>query len=52
MLADFFTKPLQGNLFRKFREVIMGHKHIDTLKEISTASPQEHVGKENVQENS
>jgi hypothetical protein len=25
MLADFYTKPLQGNLFRKFRAVIMGH---------------------------
>ena len=23
MVADFFTKPLQGNLFRKFRIVIM-----------------------------
>jgi hypothetical protein len=29
MLADFFRKPLQGNHFRKFREVIMGHKHTD-----------------------
>jgi hypothetical protein len=52
MLADFFTKPLQGSLFRKFREVIMGHKHIDTLKEVPTASPhpgaclkREHTGK-------
>ena len=24
MLADFFTKPLQGNLFMKFRHVVMG----------------------------
>ena len=24
MLADFFTKPLQGNLFKKFRHVVMG----------------------------
>jgi len=24
MIADFFTKPLQGNLFRKFRNFIMG----------------------------
>ena len=24
MVADFFTKPLQGAVFRKFREVIMG----------------------------
>ena len=32
MLADYFTKPLQGSLFRKFREIIMGWKHINTLK--------------------
>ena len=24
MVADFLTKPLQGNLFRKFRDVVMG----------------------------
>jgi hypothetical protein len=23
MLADFFTKPLQGAIFRKFRDVIL-----------------------------
>ena len=32
MLADYFTKPLQGSLFNRFREIIMGWKHIDTLK--------------------
>ena len=31
MLADFFTKPLQGNLFRKFRDVVMGYKHVRSL---------------------
>ena len=31
MLADFFTKPLQGSLFRKFRDVVLGYEHIDTL---------------------
>ena len=31
MLADFFTKPLQGELFRKFRQVIMGWKTLDSL---------------------
>ena len=28
----FFTKPLQGNLFRKIRDVVLGYKHVDTLK--------------------
>ena len=31
MLADFFTKPLQGTLFKKFRDVVLGYVHIDTL---------------------
>jgi hypothetical protein len=48
MLADFFTKPLQGNLFRKFREVIMGHKHIDSLKEPMPSPSRERVGKDDL----
>jgi hypothetical protein len=24
-VADFFSKPLQGKLFQKFRKAIMGH---------------------------
>ena len=46
MLADFFTKPLQGELFRRFRDVIMGHKHIDTLLQmfIAKTSSKERVG--------
>ena len=31
MLADYFTKPLQGNVFRRFRDVIMVYKHINDL---------------------
>jgi hypothetical protein len=45
MLADFFTKPLQGGLFRKFREVVLGHKHIDTLKPTTPSPSQERVGR-------
>ena len=33
MLADFFTKPLQGSLFRKFRAVIMGWKPLSALQD-------------------
>ena len=32
MLADFFAKPLQSKLFLKFKEVLMGHKPITSLK--------------------
>jgi Reverse transcriptase (RNA-dependent DNA polymerase) len=35
MLADFFTKPLQGSLFTKFRDVILGYRHVSTLNEAS-----------------
>ena len=28
MLADFYTKPLQGTLFKKLRDVILGYEHI------------------------
>jgi hypothetical protein len=31
MLADFLTKPLQGLLFRMFRDVLLGYRHISTL---------------------
>lgn len=34
----FFTKPLQGALFKRFRDVIMGFKHIDTLKNDTPSS--------------
>ena len=45
MVADFFTKPLQGNLFRKFRALILnlpgehlklvGSDHRSVLKQVS-----------------
>ena len=28
MIADFFTKLLQGNLFKKFRDIVLRYKHI------------------------
>ena len=46
MLGDFFTKPLQGNLFVRFRDVILGYKHVDTLTSTTTTiiPPEERVG--------
>jgi KUP system potassium uptake protein len=44
MLADYFTKPLQGRLFHKFREVIMGWKHISSLKDPVPSPSKERVG--------
>ena len=34
MLADYFTKPLQGSLFRKFRAIIMGWEPLSALQDI------------------
>ena len=46
MVADFFTKPLQGNLFRKFRDVVLGYKHIASLYDMTEQTlAQERVGK-------
>ena len=44
MLADFFTKPLQGSLFRKFRAVLLGLEHTSTLTAPTTSTPEERVG--------
>jgi hypothetical protein len=51
MLADFFTEPLQGHLFQNFREVIMGHKQIDSLKRTMTTTSQERVEKDSLSAN-
>ena len=48
MLADFFTKPLQGSLFRKFRSVLLGHAHVNTLRAHDPQKAnEERVGSEN-----
>jgi hypothetical protein len=45
MLADFFTKPLQGELFKKFKAVLLGHAHVNTLAMKPMVSAEERVGK-------
>ena len=44
MLAGFFMKALQGALFVRFCDVIMGWKHVDTLH-MGPPSTKEHVWK-------
>ena len=44
MLADFFTKPLQGHLFRTFRDVLLGYKHVDSLGLAAPVPNVERVG--------
>eukprot|EP00957_Ditylum_brightwellii_P181620 13834934-Ditylum_brightwellii.AAC.1 len=49
MLADFFTKPLAGALFHRFREVIMGYKPIMALHDVHSVSDKECVVKRDFQ---
>jgi len=52
MLAEFYTKPLQGSLFRTFRDVVMGHKHVDTLlDDEEESSSNERVGSDDPRKN-
>jgi hypothetical protein len=44
MIADFFTKPLQGGLFRKFRDVVMGITTILSLYNVESPPVIKHVG--------
>ena len=45
MIADFFTKPLQGSLFKKLRDAVLGYITIDDLiKERLEKVGQERVG--------
>ena len=34
MLADYFTKPVQGKLFKCLRAVIMGHQPLNWFKTV------------------
>ena len=43
MIADFFTKPLQGFLFRKFRDVILGLTSPSSLNIEKSTTVQERV---------
>ena len=46
MLADYFTKPLQGSLFKRFKDVIMGHKDISSLRSPHIDEMKERVEKQ------
>ena len=49
MVADYFTKPLQGSLFKKFRSIIMGHETLNDL--LCDISMKERVENRNVRGN-
>ena len=52
MLADFFSKPLQGNLFKKFRSVVLGHQPLYILRtHKSSYKLKERVGRCDSREN-
>ena len=44
MIADFMTKPLQGALFRRFRDMIMGVHTLDSMTTSPSAKTKESRG--------
>ena len=53
MIADYFTKPLQGKLFKLFCYLIMVYKHTGDFLEDIESTAKESVGNQNkVTENS
>ena len=44
MIADLFMKPLQGGLFKRLKEVIMGHIEVEEFKARMSITPKERVG--------
>jgi KUP system potassium uptake protein len=51
MLADFFTKPLQGKVFERFRDMVMGRIPVAPVEDPSLAHTpaQERVGSSNLE---
>ena len=45
MIADFMTKPLQGALFRKFRDIVMGADVIKPDIDVRKKKSGNNVGK-------
>mmetsp|Transcript_13911 Transcript_13911/g.26194 ORF Transcript_13911/g.26194 Transcript_13911/m.26194 type:complete len:735 (+) Transcript_13911:3-2207(+) len=43
MVADFFTKPLQGKLFHYLKAIVMGHEPLETLTSRFDTENQERV---------
>jgi hypothetical protein len=43
MLANFFIKPLQGGLLRKFRAALLGYCHVNTLTKSPLPPSEERV---------
>jgi len=43
MVADFFTKPLQGKLFHYLKAIVMGHEPLETMTAQFSSENQELV---------
>jgi hypothetical protein len=44
MVADFFTKPLQGALFRRLRDAVLNIHPMDGPASLSASETKERVG--------
>jgi hypothetical protein len=48
MVADFMMKPLQGSVFRKFRDLIMGALSMEEAASILTRDPVKETDRESL----
>eukprot|EP00980_Cylindrotheca_fusiformis_P014062 scaffold3672_cov86-Cylindrotheca_fusiformis.AAC.1 len=48
MLGDFFSKPQQGGMFQRFRDVIMGVTHHSSIRNLGQPQDQERVGEKDL----
>jgi hypothetical protein len=46
MVADFMTKPLQGSIFIKFRDLIMGSLSMKEASNLMTRDSVSEIGRE------
>ena len=44
IIADYFTKPLQGKLIKLFHNLIMGYKHIGNILADIESTSKDRVG--------
>jgi hypothetical protein len=49
MVADFFTKPLQGRLFHYLKRIIMGQEPISTITSQFWTGQQERFGEQGIE---
>ena len=48
MIPDYFSEPLQGYIFKRFRYIIMGYVHINDILIYSSFPLKDHIEKHDI----